>query len=130
MRFQQDATLALLRTQLVDAYCCQHEPYIRSAKSFAAHIVGLCLALDFGWTGPSASIALSRWLDGHGPEDLAKPAGLIPRALMTVDEVARARTTAELEAFVGQFARSVWEAWQSQHEMARRWAKAVRDLAS
>jgi hypothetical protein len=126
-RFQQDALLMPLRTQFVDAYCCQHEPYIRSAKSFAAHLVGLCLAIEFGQSGPAASIRISRWLDGRGPHELAKPPGPIPRASMNIDRLAQAGSSAEVEFLVRQLARAVWDAWKSQHEIARRWASAIHN---
>jgi Family of unknown function (DUF5946) len=30
----------------VDAYCVQHLPYVKSFKSLAAHLCGLCIALE------------------------------------------------------------------------------------
>lgn len=35
----------------VDAYCMQHEDYIKSARSFAAHLCGLCIAFEHGNDG-------------------------------------------------------------------------------
>jgi hypothetical protein len=129
LKLQSDPTLAALRTQLVDAYCCQHEPYIRSGKSFAAHLVGLCLALEHGQTGPRASIMISRWLNGRGPQDLVKPESAIPRAAMTIADVAQAGTSNELQHLVPKFAESVWQAWKSRHEFARQWTRAAQTHA-
>jgi hypothetical protein len=126
MRLQDDLTLLAFRTQLVDAYCCQHEPYIRSAKSFAAHLAGLCLSLEHGQSGPGASVLISRWLNGRGPQGLSRPDVPIPRAAVTIADVAGAKSAAELQVLVRQFAESVWAAWTSQHDLARHWTLAAR----
>jgi hypothetical protein len=126
LRLQGDPGLMHFRTQFIDAYCCQHEPYIRSAKSFAAHLVGLCLAMELGQTGPQVSILISRWLNGRGPPDLSKATSPIPRASITIGDVAQAGTSAELQVLVKRFAESVWAAWKSEHDTARRWARAAR----
>ena len=48
----------------VDAYSLQHpDPYMRSTKSAAAHLAGMCWSLEHGG-GASVSRALSGWLDG------------------------------------------------------------------
>src|SRR5688572_19282548 len=45
----------------VDAYCLQHESYIKSAKSFAAHLGGICIALEHG-NDPGVHQSLVQWL--------------------------------------------------------------------
>src|SRR5260221_6075510 len=122
LRLQGDPALLDCRTQFIDAYCCQHEPYIRSDKSFAAHLVGLCLAMEHGQTGPPVSILISRWLNGRGPQDVSKPSCPIPRASITIGDVAQAGSSAELQVLVKRFAESVWAAWNGEHGTVRRWA--------
>jgi uncharacterized protein DUF5946 len=126
LRLQGDLLLLPLRTQLVDAYCCQHEPYIRSAKSYAAHLAGLCLALEHDQSGPQASVLISRWLNGRGPEGLSRPNAAIPRADVTIAELGGAVSAVELRVLVRRYAESVWAAWASQHDLARQWALAAR----
>jgi hypothetical protein len=71
----------------VDAYAMQHsEEYGRSAKSFVAHLVGLCCGVEapgdreLYW-------AIPRWLDG--PARLTRPVDIHHRGGMTIDNVRR-----------------------------------------
>lgn len=49
----------------VDAYCLQHpEPYMRSGKSFAAHLTGLCSALECE-DSLDINRVVQKWLSGN-----------------------------------------------------------------
>ncbi len=112
----------------VDAYALQHpEPYLDSAKSFAAHLTGMCLALEF--EDPAAlNQAVRRWLDG--PRDLTKPARLPVRpAALNVSHVHRASSAEEHLARVGEWAASVWREWTDFQPLAREWIAAATHRA-
>src|SRR5438046_118271 len=46
--FEQPALFWRFHRMAVDAYCLQHADYVRSAKSLAAHLCGLCVAFECG----------------------------------------------------------------------------------
>jgi hypothetical protein len=102
----------------VDVYSLQHpEPYMRSGKSFAAHLTGICAALE---TEKSAAInrAVQQWLNGNPAID--KPAQLPQaRGALTIAYVHGAATAEEHKGRVWEWARSVWEAWSDYHDLAR-----------
>jgi hypothetical protein len=109
-------------TLLVDAYSSQHAAYIQSAKSWAAHLVGLCLGLEHGLQGPQASRSISAWLDRRGAS-LQKPVEIIPRARLTIVDAGRGRDA------LHEYAESCWDAWHTQHGLIRGWAdETVRSL--
>ena len=111
-----------VRGLLVDAYCMQHpEDYCRSAKSYAAHLAGLCCGVEAGGD-PRRYWAVARWLDGA--RELAKPAVPGARGTMTVAD-AWAMEELVYAAHVRAWAGAVWAAYSSQHELARTWLRAA-----
>ena len=107
----------------VDAYSLQHpDPYMKSAKSAAAHLAGMCWSLEFGG-GPEVSRALSRWLDG-APDlpTIAPPAGC-ERGAITVRDVDEAADSAEHIRRVEAWAEAAWHAWSEHHAQARAWVE-------
>jgi hypothetical protein len=104
---------------MVDTYCLQHpDAYCVSAKSLAAHLTGVCWALERGGH-PSGLRALQQWLDGR--VSLVRPDVPSFRGALTVGDVARA---ADAEAYVsalGRWARSTWGAYRALHPVAREW---------
>src|SRR5687768_1437729 len=59
---------------LADTYGLQHpERYCASAKSFAAHLTGLCWLLEHDGSRAVGSEALRRWLDGRPPLERPEP---------------------------------------------------------
>jgi hypothetical protein len=108
---------------LVDAYCMQHpEDYCRSAKSYAAHLTGLCFGVETGGD-PRLYWRIPRWLDGA--RELAVPAVPAARGTVTVAEAAGAPDDAAYAARVREWARAVWAAYGPQHETARAWLRAA-----
>jgi hypothetical protein len=104
---------------LVDAYCMQHvESHGKSAKSYAAHLIGLCWGVERGG-GPAGYAAIPRWLDGNA--QLERPASLSHRGAMTLVDVARAADPSAHRSLVAEWARDVWQAYAPQHELAREW---------
>jgi hypothetical protein len=107
---------------VVDAYAMQHpEEYGRSAKSYAAHLLGLCCGVehpgdrDLYWS-------IARWLDGG--RDLLKPQLLRTRGDRTIADVAAIEDDAAFAAAVRAWARAVWDAYSSQHPQAHQWLAA------
>lgn len=108
---------------VVDAYSMQHpEEYGRSAKSYAAHLTALCCGVESGGE-PELYWSVARWLDGAAAP--SKPALLASRGLLTVANVQGARDDADHAEGVRAWARSVWDAYAPQQELARGWLRAA-----
>ena len=104
----------------VDVYALQHpDAYMRSSKSFAAHLTGVCLALEFENAAVLNSI-VQRWLSG--PRELTKPARLPGgKNSLTIAHVHSAQTPEEHLARIAEWAAVVWSAWSDFHPLARAW---------
>jgi hypothetical protein len=104
---------------LVDTYCMQHlDPYGVSAKSFAAHLMGLCWGVERGG-GPAGYAAIPRFLDGN--VSLERPPDPLTRGMITLSGVARAADASVHRALVEQWSRDVWQAYESHHTLAHDW---------
>jgi hypothetical protein len=69
----------------VDTYCLQHpDQFCVSAKSFAAHLTGLCAAFEHK-SHPSVLNAVNRWLSRNPP--ITKPQLPAFRGALTIAEV-------------------------------------------
>jgi len=112
-----DAAFAHRRRAVVDAYSLQHSAYIRSVKSLAAHLCGLCAAVERP-ADPRASRAI--WSELSVPPDAAKPALPIRTAERTLADAMRA-PAGEFSAAVDAWIEAVWAAWSAHHELARAW---------
>ena len=121
---QESADLAALARLIVDTFAMQHpERGCRSAKSYAAHLTGLCCGLEYNGA-ESVYAALQRWL--NGPVEaigIARPTEPDCRGALTIRYVHDALTEAELIARTREWAEDVWEAYSSQHEIAREWIR-------
>jgi hypothetical protein len=104
----------------VDAYSLQHpDAYMRSGKSFGAHLTGMCAALEHEDNLP-INQAVQRWL--NGPRIIDKPAQLPKRrGELTIMHIHSAANAEEHNERVREWARSVWDAWAEHHGLARRW---------
>lgn len=103
----------------VDAYSLQHpEAYMRSGKSFAAHLTGMCAALEY--EDPLAiNQAVQKWLSANPKID--KPAEIPEqRGDLTITHIHSARDADEHIKRVREWARDVWDAWSEHHDLARR----------
>jgi hypothetical protein len=110
-----------------DAYCMQHpEEYGLSAKSYAAHLTRLCCGGERG--GEEAIYrAINAWLSTNPPLD--KPPLLATRGQMTIADLAPARDASEHNRLAREWAASVWQAYASQHDLARRWIELALSTA-
>jgi hypothetical protein len=102
----------------VDAYSLQHpEAYMRSAKSFAAHLTGMCAALEYEDTA-ALNRAVQKWLSANPKID--KPVHLPDqRGTLTITYLHSASDVDEHKRSVREWARDVWSAWSEHHDLAR-----------
>jgi len=101
----------------------QHtERYCRSAKSYAAHLARLCCGLEHNGDYKVYE-AIQKSL--NGTVAFEKPEAPINRGQMTVADLLAASCVEEHTRLVKQWAASVWEAYASQHDIARRWIEAA-----
>jgi hypothetical protein len=118
----RDAGRAAVHNLAVDAYAMQHpEDYCKSPKSYAAHLTGLCCAREFGARSDFYRV-IARWLDGK--VELQKPSLVDARGTVTIADV-RAVSSEEYAERVRMWAGAVWDAYASQHDLARAWMKAA-----
>lgn len=109
----------------VDAYSLQHPArYMKSSKSAAAHLTGMCWSLEFG-AGPSVSRALSRWLDGPADRPRVEPPPAGQRGTLTIRSVHEGGGEADHSQRVTLWATDVWSAWTVGHVQARAWVRAI-----
>jgi hypothetical protein len=103
----------------VDAYSLQHpDAYMRSAKSFAAHLTGMCAAFEY--ESPSViNQVVQKWLSTN--PKIEKPVQLPQRrGDIGISHVRDAGDADEHVKRVREWARDVWEAWVEHHDLARR----------
>jgi hypothetical protein len=121
--------VAALGRLIVDTFGMQHpKRSCKSAKSYAAHLRDLCCGVEYNGA-QSVYVALQRWLNGPAEAiGITRPTEPDYRGALTVRYVFDAETEAEATAGVHAWAREVWEAYASQHEIARTWTRrALRE---
>jgi hypothetical protein len=110
----------------IDAYCVQHAAYVQSAKSLAAHLCALCIALERN--NDSAQMrGLQRWLSTNPA--IGKPALPDFRGDLTIKDVWGITDPDEYGNAVEGWARSAWEAYRELHFTAREWLKLSIEFA-
>ncbi|HVH57515.1 MAG TPA: DUF5946 family protein [Vicinamibacterales bacterium] len=117
-RAYENPGFAYRRRAIVDAYCLQHPAYILSLKSFAAHLCGLCAAME-RQGDPRADRAI--WSNLRVPPGSEKPALPTDRGRLTVLDVYRSSTVEEFRAAADEWVSAVWSAWKEHHHLARTW---------
>ena len=113
---------------MVDAYALQHPvEYMRSAKSYAAHLTGMYGALERGG-GTEVNRAVQKWL--NGPKTLRRPGHPDPRqrGALTIIHVHEAKEPDEHVRRVREWARSAWDAWSAYHHVAQQWIEEATAL--
>ena len=108
----------------VDAYSLQHpDVYMKSAKSYAAHLTGMCCAIEYG-NDPELLRLLQKWLNGK--KHLVRPKNLKNFGHLTISHVADAKNSSEHERLVREWANDVWNAYQVYHELAKNWIDTAK----
>lgn len=102
----------------VDAYALQHpEAYMRSGKSFAAHLTGMSAALEHEDT-LDLNRTVQKWLSSNPSID--KPVHLPEqRGDLTIAYIHSAADADEHVNRVREWARDIWGAWTEHHNLAR-----------
>ena len=124
LRWAESPDIARLHRLVVDTFGMQHpERSCESAKSYAAHFTGLCCGVEYNGA-QSIYAALQRWLNGPAEAiGITRPTEPDYRGTLTIRYVYDAKTEAELVAHVHEWAEEVWDAYSSQHEIARNWIR-------
>ena len=107
----------------VDAYSLQHPAeYMRSAKSYAAHLTGMYAALESS-IAAETNRAVQQWL--NGPKALTRPGEPAPRqrGSLTILHVHAAVDPDDHIRRVREWALSTWLAWRDYHHVARQWVE-------
>lgn len=119
-----DFRYAQVHRLTVDAYSMQHpDIYMISPKSFAAHLTGMCCAMEYGNDAELLRL-LQKWLNGK--KDLMRPKNLENFGLLTISHVAKAKNGAEHSELVWEWARDVWDAYRAYHDLAKNWIHMVK----
>ena len=121
-----DALYFSVHRTTVDCYALQHDAYIASFKSFAAHLVGLYVALELD-SDPQALRAIHLGLDGK--IERARPPIPESRGELTIESVHRIVGVEQHRIAVRAWAASVWKAWSSHHDLARQLLEEMRKSA-
>ena len=106
-----------MRRLAVDCYACQHDRYILSGRSLAAHLTGLAVAIEHGGD-QQVNDRIQSWLSRT--RHIEKPAVPRIRGKMTILDVADAPPE-EYAMAVRRWAESVWAAWREHHALEREW---------
>ena len=127
LRWAESPDIAVLHRLIVDTFGMQHpKRSCKSAKSYAAHLTGLCCGVEYNGA-QSVNAALQRWLNGPAEAiGITRPTEPEYRGALTIRYVYDAQTEAQFTSRVHEWARDVWEAYSSHHEIARDWiGKAI-----
>jgi hypothetical protein len=106
-----------MRRLAVDCYACQHDRYILSGRSLAAHLTGLAVAIEHDGA-EQLNERIQSWLSQT--RHIQRPAVPRVRGKVTIADVAEA-SPEEYPAAVRRWARSVWDGWREHHALAREW---------
>lgn len=116
--FEQPALYWKSHRLAVDAYALQHEPYVKSAKSLAAHLCGACIAFEHGNDG-AALVRLQKWLSTNPA--MRKPELPRLRGELTISHVHGIDDPVEYARRVQEWAKSAWDAYRHLQPIAREW---------
>jgi hypothetical protein len=116
--YEQSALYWSYHRMAVDAYCLQHSAYVASPKSFAAHLCGLCVAIEHR-NDAGILRRLQQWLSTNPA--LQKPALPTFRGEVTIGDVCNLDDPVEFGKAVNGWARSVWQAYHDFQPLARQW---------
>jgi len=108
-----------VRRMMVDTYALQHpDEFCASAKSLAAHLTGLCAALEHADHSNLLRVLLE-WLETRAT--LVRPPLPTSRGRVTIAETFEATCAEQVHATADRWAHSVWEAYTPLQPRARAW---------
>jgi hypothetical protein len=113
---------------LIDTCAMQHPGRAcKSAKSYAAHFTGLCCGVEYAGSA-KVYTAIQKWLDGPAERiGLSRPQEPEYRGRLTLRHVYGIEARASFELRLREWANAVWDAYASQHEIARQWISNALD---
>jgi uncharacterized protein DUF5946 len=117
LRAFEDSRYAAMRRLAVDCYACQHDRYILSGRSLAAHLTGIAVAIEHDGA-EQMNERIQSWLSRT--RHVEKPAVPRHRGQITIADAAGAAPE-DYVAAVRRWAASVWDAWREHHALAREW---------
>jgi len=97
----------------------QHDKYIKSGRSLAAHLTGVGIAVEHG-VDERLLRSVQQWLSRT--RELERPAVPASRGDVTIDDVIRALPE-DRHAVVGRWSAAVWAAWSDDQQIARTWIR-------
>jgi hypothetical protein len=125
LREYEDMRFARYHRIVVDVYALQHpDRYGRSAKSFAAHLTGLCAWLEDEASAQSVNASVQRWLSGPSP--VARPPLPASYGAVTIRALIDAQDPVAYGAALREWAYSTWNAYGSLHPTAKGWIVEAR----
>lgn len=116
--FEQPALYWKNHRLAVDTYSVQHSSYVKSSKSLAAHLCGLCVALEQGNDSRKLD-ELQRWLSAN--PKLPEPKLPSFRGTLTIADISGTKDPASYGEAVQAWARSVWAAYTDLQPTVREW---------
>jgi hypothetical protein len=120
LREHEDLQFARYHRIVVDVYAMQHpDRYGRSAKSFAAHLTGLCAWIDDEAGAQAANAVVQRWLSGPSP--IEKPSLPTRYGAITIGDLVEAEDPLRYGEVLRRWARTTWDAYALLHGTAREW---------
>ena len=123
-----DFSCAKVHRLTVDAYSLQHpDVYMISSKSFAAHLTGICCAMEYG-NDPELFRLLQKWLNRK--KQIPRPENLENFGNLTIAHVSQAKSGPEHVDLVWEWARDVWEAYRPYRGLAMKWIESVKQNSS
>lgn len=106
---------------IVDAYSLQHpDEYCRSAKSYVAHLTGMCVAVEHGGS-PRLNAAVQRWLSTN--PRIEKPPVPDSRGVVTAGSVLALQQPAQIAEALGIWFAAVWNAYEPLHPVTHEWIR-------
>ena len=125
LREYEDMRFARYHRIVVDIYAMQHpDRYGRSAKSFAAHLTGLCAWLEDEAGALFVNAAVQRWLSGPSP--IEKPPPPPTYGAITIRELVEVDDPVRYGDVLRRWASSTWDAYASLQATARVWIATAR----
>jgi hypothetical protein len=115
----------------IDAFALQHpKRACKSAKSYAGHLMGLCCGQEYAGS-PRVHHIIQQWLSTSAERrGVVRPQDIANRGTLTIQHLSAAKDAADFDTRVREWGGSVWNAYASQHEIARAWVSAALTGAS
>jgi len=110
----------------IDAFALQHpKRACKSAKSYAGHLAGLCCGIDYAGS-ETVHHAVQQWASTSAERvGLVRPQEPELRGQLTVQYVSEAHDPETRNTRISEWASCVWNAYASQHNIARRWVETA-----